>query len=82
MAMDWSPPQGWVTIDIANVQRLRTTEQGSPPPPQIVEESIQSTPLPRTIPTGVQPDLASVFINADQLVAAYEKRPRAYPTRP
>eukprot|EP00971_Amphidinium_carterae_P235549 4674367-Amphidinium_carterae.1 len=77
-----TPPSGWVTVDLANVQRLRTTGQGDPPPPQIVEESILTTPLQRTIPAGVQPDLASVFVNADQMVAAYEKGPRAYPTRP
>eukprot|EP00971_Amphidinium_carterae_P176519 3499800-Amphidinium_carterae.1 len=77
-----APQGGWVTIDLANVQRLRTTEQGSPPPPQIVQESILTAPLQRTIPQGPQPDLASVFVNADQMVAAYEKKPRVFPTRP
>eukprot|EP00971_Amphidinium_carterae_P250599 4974883-Amphidinium_carterae.1 len=76
-----APQGGWVTIDLANVQRLRTTEQGDPPPPQIVQESILTAPLQRTIPQGLQPDLASVFVNADQMVAAYEKKPRVFPTR-
>eukprot|EP00971_Amphidinium_carterae_P240122 4767282-Amphidinium_carterae.1 len=55
-----APQGGWVTIDLANVQRLRTTEQGNPPPPQIVQESILTAPLQRTKPQGLQPDLASV----------------------
>eukprot|EP00971_Amphidinium_carterae_P199966 3968854-Amphidinium_carterae.2 len=77
-----TPQGGWVSIDVANVQRLRTTEQGTPPPPQIVDESVLTTPLQNTVPPGIRPDLASVFVNADQMIAAYEKRPRAYPTRP
>eukprot|EP00971_Amphidinium_carterae_P075431 1490398-Amphidinium_carterae.1 len=63
----------WVTIDIANVQRLRTTEQGDPPPSQIVQESILTTPLQSTVPPGIRPDLASVYPTADQMVAAYQK---------
>eukprot|EP00971_Amphidinium_carterae_P349230 6490911-Amphidinium_carterae.2 len=36
-----TPEGGWVSIDLANVQRLRTTEQGNPPPPEIVQETAE-----------------------------------------
>eukprot|EP00971_Amphidinium_carterae_P237324 4711123-Amphidinium_carterae.1 len=76
-----TPEGGWVSIDISNVQRLRTTGQGDPPP-EIVQESILTEPLQRTIPLGLRPDHATRFANADELIAAYEKRPRVFPTRP
>eukprot|EP00971_Amphidinium_carterae_P205876 4085675-Amphidinium_carterae.1 len=77
-----TPEGGWVSIDLANVQRLRNTEQGNPPPPEIVQETVQNEPLPRMIPQGLTPDLARAFVNADEMVAAYEKKPRVFPTRP
>eukprot|EP00971_Amphidinium_carterae_P133495 2644177-Amphidinium_carterae.1 len=58
------------------------TPEGDPPPPEIVQESILTEPLQRTIPQGLQPDLASVFVNADEMIAAYENKPRVFPTRP
>eukprot|EP00971_Amphidinium_carterae_P351669 6492221-Amphidinium_carterae.1 len=77
-----TPAGGWVSIDLANVQRLRDTAQGNPPPPEIVQETLLTEPLPRMVPQGIQPDLASVFKNADEMVEAYQKGPRVFPTRP
>eukprot|EP00971_Amphidinium_carterae_P223693 4438615-Amphidinium_carterae.1 len=39
-----APAGGWVSIDWANVQRLRYTEQGNPPPPEIVQETVMTEP--------------------------------------
>eukprot|EP00971_Amphidinium_carterae_P349229 6490911-Amphidinium_carterae.1 len=34
------------------------------------------------IPQGLTPDLARVFVNSDEMIAACEKKPRVFPTRP
>eukprot|EP00971_Amphidinium_carterae_P279564 5550046-Amphidinium_carterae.1 len=70
-----APAGGWVSIDLANVQRLRDTAQGNPPPPEIVQETIMTEPLPRTVPQGIQPDLASVFRTA-VMITMYQRHTR------
>eukprot|EP00971_Amphidinium_carterae_P201961 4007284-Amphidinium_carterae.1 len=78
-----APIGGWITVDLANVQRLRNAEQGNPPPPEIVRETVMTEPPARgCAPHGIQSDLASIFRNADEMVEAYQKGPKTFPETP